>query len=154
MKYQNRVVLLIYLMPIRTWENNPYHLLLSNLILRHLIQEHCLLIIAELLWEAQLSSRAHRNNLWAIWAPAAAACSRESHRTAAHTSKVSQTRTSWHSRSIFLRVGKKLNQFIEFGTGDNRKQVPKSSTALGAGGWLAKTTTHMMLRITGQDCYR
>lgn len=108
MKYQNRAVFLIYSMPISTWEKNPHHLPLSNLILRYLIQEYFLLIIVELLREAQLSSKVHRNNLWAILALAAAACSRESRVTAAHTSKVSQTRTSWQSRSILLRIGKKI----------------------------------------------
>lgn len=151
MKYQNRVVLLIYPTPISTWEKNPYHLLLSDLILRYLTQEHFLLIIVELLREVQLSSRVHRNSLWAILARAAAVHSRESHITAAHTSKVSQTRASWQSRSILLRVGKKIKSIYRVWHWREQKLVPKSSTGLGARECLVKTRAHTMLRMTGQD---
>lgn len=151
MKYQNRAVLLIYPIPISTWEKNPHHLPLSNLILRYLIQEYFLLIIVELLREAQLSSRVHRNTLWAILALAAANHSRESDVTAAHTSKVSKIRTSWQSRSILLRVGKKIKSIYRVWDWRGQKLMPKSSTGLGAGELLVKTMAHTMLRITGQD---
>lgn len=107
MKYPNRAVLLFYPMPISTWEKISHHLSLSNLILRYPIQEHFLLIIVELLREAQFSSRVHGTISGPFWLLQQLP-SQEKVTKLLHTHAKCPRHTSWQSRSILLRVGKKI----------------------------------------------